>query len=79
VRNAVLAMTAAEAEQLATRAAEIMKQRELPVGEVSLDQLVRAVAALAPDERIMVFDLLQRMTPSPVVSDADDDEAEAAE
>ena len=78
VRNAVLAMTAAEAEQLATRAAEIMKQRELPAGEVSLDQLVRAVAALAPDERIMVLDMLQRMTPSPVVSDTDDDE-EAAE
>ena len=32
VRNAVLAMTAAEAEQLATRADEIMAQRGKPVG-----------------------------------------------
>lgn len=66
VRNALLNMTPAEAEQLAARAAEIIKQRDQPQGEISLDQLVREVAALAPDERLMVHDMLQRMTPSPV-------------
>lgn len=65
VRTAVLAMNTAEAEALAQVAAQILADRNRPMGTVGLVDLVAKLAALSPEERAMVADMTSRMTPSP--------------